>query len=397
MRTMNPDTVLIYRDTLLSPSETFILSQAESLSGFRPFYVGARRVPGIEIPSDRSFFVNNGSWLGRYREILFKVYDRLSPGHLEVLARQKPRLIHAHFGPDGVLALAFARALRLPLIVTLHGFDATAHDDAARKSFYSHRKYIRCRGDLIRGCSKVIAVSRFIAEKASQQGFPADKTMVHYIGVDVDKFQSTPGGTRNPMVLFVGRLVEKKGCSYLIQAMAEVQRSAPEVELVIIGDGSLRKELEIAAKASLRNYRFLGTQPSPVVRDWMSRAKVFSVPSITAESGDAEGFGIVFAEAQAMGVPVASFASGGIPEAVAHGETGFLSPEKDWRGLARDIAALLGDQALWTRMSDRARRRVAEHFDLRKQAPLLEKIYREVLDRGQVDADDPATANSRNS
>jgi glycosyltransferase involved in cell wall biosynthesis len=391
---MSRDTVLIYRDTLLLSSETFILSQAESLSGFTPFYVGSRPVAGIEVPADRRWFVNDGSWLGRCREVLFKVYDRVSPGQLEALARQQPRLIHAHFGPDGVLAVPLARALRLPLIVTLHGFDVTASDDAARRSFYSHRKYVRRRGELIRCCSKVIAVSRFIAGKAAQQGFPADKTLVHYIGVDLDKFQPPPGGgPREPMVLFVGRLVDKKGCSHLIRAMAEVQRAMPEIELVIIGDGPLRKALEAEARAALRRYRFLGAQPSDVVRDWMGRAKVFSVPSITADSGDAEGFGIVFAEAQAMGTPVASFASGGIPEAVAHGETGLLSPEKDWRGLARDLARLLGDDALWRTMSDRARHRVVEHFDLHKQTRLLEDIYRGLLEPGEA----PAIARSRNS
>jgi len=376
---MSPDTVLIYRDELLPLSQTFILSQAEAMSGFTPFYVGSRRVTGIEIPSDRCFFVNNGSWIGRYREVLFKVYGRVASAHLEVLARRTPRLVHAHFGTDGALALTLARGLRLPLIVTLHGFDVTASDDAARKSFYSHRKYPERRGSLIRYCSKVIAVSRFIAQKALQQGFRAENTVVHYIGVDVDRFQPIPRNAHESMVLFVGRLVDKKGCCYLIRAMAEIQRSAPEVELVIIGDGPLRRELEVEAKGSLRKYRFLGAQPSPIVHHWMGRARVFSVPSITADSGDAEGFGIVFAEAQAMGIPVASFASGGIPEAVAHGETGFLSPEKDWRSLARNIALLLRDEVLWNRMSERARQRMVEQFDLRTQTRLLEDIYRGVL------------------
>jgi colanic acid/amylovoran biosynthesis glycosyltransferase len=376
---MSLDTVLIYRDTLLPPSETFILAQAESLSRFTPFYVGARRVPGIEVPSNRRYFMNDGSWLGRAREIRFKVFDRVSSRELEILAHTRPRLIHAHFGPDGVLALTLAQALRVPLIVTLHGFDATCRDDAARRSFYSHRKYVARRGELIRGCSRVIAVSSFIAQKALQQGFPAEKTIVHYIGIDVDSFQRATGSAREQVVLFVGRLVDKKGCSYLIRAVADIQRSMPDVELVVLGDGPLRRSLELEAKASLRRYRFLGAQSAPTVRDWMSRAKVFSVPSITAESGDAEGFGIVFAEAQAMGVPVASFASGGIPEAVAHGETGLLSPEKDWRGLARDIALLLRDDALWGGMSDRGPRRVAKHFNLRTQTRLLEEIYRDSL------------------
>jgi glycosyltransferase involved in cell wall biosynthesis len=375
---MAADTVLIYRDTLLPQSETFIVSQAESLSDFAPFYVGARQVPGIEVSPDRRFLINDGTRRGRAREILFKVLGRISRRQIEALAARNPRLIHAHFGPDGLLALPLSRALRVPLVVTVHGFDVTATDEAARRSFYAHRKYAARRGDLIRGCARVIAVSRFIAGKAAQQGFPADRTTVHYIGVDVDRFQPVEGGGREPVVLFVGRLVDKKGCTYLIKAIAEVQRSIPDVELVIIGDGPLRTALEAEAR-SLRRCRFLGEQPSSVVRDWMGRARVFSVPSITSDSGDAEGFGIVFAEAQAMGVPVASFASGGIPEAVAHGETGLLSAEKDWQGLARSIAQLLGDDAAWRRMREAAQRRVVEQFNLRTQTRRLEDIYRDVM------------------
>ncbi|TMQ07214.1 MAG: glycosyltransferase [Deltaproteobacteria bacterium] len=363
---MPRDTVLIYRDTLLPPSETFILSQAESLTEFTPFYVGARRVAGIEVPAERRLLVNDGSWLGRCREVGFKVLDRVSPRQLEMLARRAPRLVHAHFGPDGVLALPLARALGVPLVVTLHGFDVTLHDAAARRSFYAHRKYLARRAGFVGSCAKVICVSRFIAGKAAQHGFPAERTIVHYIGVDTERFQPIPGAVREPVVLFVGRL--------------EIQRAMPEVELVVIGDGPLRASLEAEARQQLRRHRFLGAQPWSVVRDWMSRARVFSVPSITADSGDAEGFGIVFAEAQAMGIPVASFASGGIPEAVGHGETGLLSPEKDWRGLARDIALLLRDEALWNRMREAARPRIVERFDLRTQTRALEQIYRGLLD-----------------
>jgi colanic acid/amylovoran biosynthesis glycosyltransferase len=387
---MTAGVVLIYRDTLLPPSETFIVAQAESLSAFTPFYVGARRVPGIEVPPDRRFFVNDGSWRGRVREVAFKVLDQVSSRHIEHLARRQPRLIHAHFGPDGVLALPLARALRIPLIVTLHGFDVTARDEAARRSFYAHRKYVARRGELIRSCAKAIAVSRFIADKAAQQGFRKDNTIVHYIGVDVDKFCPDAAATHEPIVLFVGRLVDKKGCSYVIRAVGEIQQSMPDVELVIIGDGPLRGELTAQARGTLRKHRFLGAQPPTVVREWLGRARVFCVPSITADDGDAEGFGIVFAEAQAMGVPVASFASGGIPEAVAHGETGWLSPEKDWRGLAAHIAQLLRDDALWHQMSVAARQRVVEHFNLRTQTRALEQIYESVLVNGGAAGREPA-------
>jgi len=89
--------------------------------------------------------------------------------------------------------------------------------------------------------------------------------ITHYYGVDTQLFQPEPDIAREPVVLFVGRLVEKKGCEYLIKAMAQIQASQPEVKLVIVGDGELRVELEAIAAQQLRNYSFLGLQPSAAI------------------------------------------------------------------------------------------------------------------------------------
>ena len=91
-------------------------------------------------------------------------------------------------------------------------------------------------------------------------------------------------------------------------------------------------------RTCLRTINFWGSRSPAVVKNWMNRAMVFCTPSLTAESGDAEGFGMVFAEAQAMGLPVVSFASGGIPEVVADRQTGFLVRERDWQSLADKTA-----------------------------------------------------------
>jgi glycosyltransferase involved in cell wall biosynthesis len=295
-----------------------------------------------------------------------------------------PILVHAHFGPDGVRAMPLARALRVPLIVTFHGYDATVKDDYARRSFYSHRVYIRRRGLLKREARLFIAVSNFIREKLLEQGFAPNKVVVHHIGVDTELFRPDPAVTREPVVLFVGRLVEKKGCEYLIRAMGRVQTMRPEVEMVVIGDGPLRPALERLAKETLRRYRFLGTQPPISVRAWMNRARIFSAPSITAESGDSEAFGLVFAEAQAMELPVVSFASGGVPEAVAHAETGFLVAERDWNSLADHVLLLLENDALRDTFGEAGRRRVHTLFNLRKQVDALEEIYQRVLSEAEI-------------
>jgi glycosyltransferase involved in cell wall biosynthesis len=203
---------------------------------------------------------------------------------------------------------------------------------------------------------------------------------VHATGIDLDIFDPDAVEARQDVVLFVGRLVEKKGCAHLIRAMRSVQERRPSATLIVLGDGPLRSELEaLAAELLPGRYRFLGAQPVEQVRAWLQRARVFSVPSVTAANGNTEGLGMVFCEAQAMGVPVVSFASGGIAEAVVDGETGFLVAERDEAGLAAKISALLAGGPAWAAMSRKGRLRMKEKFDVKVQTEILEAKYDEVL------------------
>jgi glycosyltransferase involved in cell wall biosynthesis len=111
----------------------------------------------------------------------------------------------------------------------------------------------------------------------------------------------------------------------------------------------------------------------------MARASIFCVPSVVASSGDAEGFGIVFIEAQAMGLPVVSTRSGGIPEAVEDGETGLLVMQNDPDRLAQAICRLLQDGNLWQRFSAAGRKRVVRQFNLAQQTRRLEDLFSGII------------------
>lgn len=370
-------TVVIFCDHLLYPSETFIRAQAQSLQRYKPVYAGSRRVRGLDLPAECTYTVSGGDLNGRFREVMFKLFGT-APNLVARLRALDPALMHAHFGPDGLRALPLARKLGLPLIVTFHGSDATATNVRHVKAPFGHRRYLVQRGVLRRGASLFLAVSEFIRGKLLEQHFPADRTLVHYVGVDTRLF-SPARGERESTVLFVGRLADEKGAEFLIRAMVEVQKENPAAELVLIGDGVLRGDLEKLASSSLRRYRFLGVQPPNVVREWLDRASVFCAPSIKARSGAEEAFGIVFAEAQAMEKPVVSFATGGIPEAVLHGETGFLAPARDWPTLAQYLSLLLKNADLRRKFGVAGRQRVLQLFDLHKQTSALEKIYDGVL------------------
>jgi glycosyltransferase involved in cell wall biosynthesis len=161
--------------------------------------------------------------------------------------------------------------------------------------------------------------------------------------------------------------------------MVEVQRCCPAAQLVVIGGGPLRKHYEARAASLGVRCRFLGIQPTAVVCQWMAGSAVFCVPSVVAASGDAEGFGMVFIEAQAMGLPVVSTLSGGIPEAVINGETGLLVAERDPQALTEAILQLMEDEELWQRYSLAGRKHVVNHFNLAQQTRRLESVFEQLL------------------
>jgi glycosyltransferase involved in cell wall biosynthesis len=278
--------------------------------------------------------------------------------------------------------MQLAEQLGVPLVTALHGFDVTMSDKALGATRLG-REYVRGRAALQKKGALFLSCSAYVRRRGLEIGYPAERTIVHSIGVDVERFRppliSPLVRQREKIVLFVGRLVEKKGCASLIEAMAEVQRREPAAELVVIGSGPLRAEYGARCAALGLRCRFLGTQPPSVVLHWMARAAIFCVPSVVAASGDAEGFGIVFIEAQAMGLPVVSTLSGGIPEAVKHGETGLLVRERDPQALAESILQLLQDDQLWQRYSIAGRRHVVEHFNLTQQTGRLEEIFAQLL------------------
>jgi glycosyltransferase involved in cell wall biosynthesis len=153
--------------------------------------------------------------------------------------------------------------------------------------------------------------------------------------------------------------------------------------------------LERLASEYLHRYRFLGFQPPEVIKQWMNRARVFGAPSLRARCGDAEGYPNTFAEAQAMGLPVVSFNADGVREAVAHGETGWLAPERDCDVLSHYLQRLVDNPDLSSRMGTAAREYVCRQFNLRAQTKKLEEIYFQVLEgraKASLSLDDDATS-----
>jgi glycosyltransferase involved in cell wall biosynthesis len=360
---------LIFRSRLLAPSETFVVEQAQALQRYRPVLAGLRRTEVRLRHGLPEIVLREGS--GTFDKIAARVFLHapLAPGFLRRLRAMKPAILHAHFATDGAQALPIANALNLPLVVSLHGYDVTPSDaDLSRtvsgRYYLSHRQRLFARADAF------LCVSRSIRERALSAGFPEEKLHVHYTGVDCQRFRPAAIERDPNLILFVGRLVEGKGCEVLLRAMAMVQQQHPAARLEIIGDGPLRSALESLASELALRVRFLGVQDTHEVQRSMSRARVLCNPSVTAE-----GFGMVFAEAQAVGTPVVSCLHSAIPEAVSHGETGLLCPPRMPRPLADALLIFLQDQNFWERASTGSVAWVRGRFDLAAQTLKLEDLY----------------------
>ena len=305
-------------------------------------------------------------------------------GYLKLLGERRPALIHAHFGVEGVYALPLAKRLQVPLITMFHGFDATLSYPGLMAN-PAWQRYALRRQRLARQGDMFLCASAFLRSKILELGFPAERSQVHYIGVDVAAISPRLAEEEEKIILHVARLEPVKGTAILLRAFAEIAPQFPGWKLVILGDGKQRAGLEREARQAGLADRilFLGAQPHDTVLDWMRRAAVLVVPSIRTKSGREEGLGMATLEAAATGVPVIGSRVGGIPEAIDDGETGFLVPEQEPAALAASLRRLLADAALRHRLGAGARVKVAAQFDLLRQTSRLEEIYDSLTGTGE--------------
>lgn len=205
---------LIFRNELLPISETFIRAQASALKNFSAQYAGLRLSPRrLPLPEDAIVLTSDDGRQGRLLELLYK-FTGFGPIFRKRVSDARPSVIHAHFALDGANTLPLVEDTSAPLVVTLHGYDVTTRDSVFRAKPGGER-YLQQRPKLWRSASAFICVSDFIRRKAIEQGFPEHKLQVHNIGIDCEAFTPSDKQRQNNLVLFVGRLVEKKDASTL--------------------------------------------------------------------------------------------------------------------------------------------------------------------------------------
>lgn len=364
----------------------FVLDLAKALSAEFDVTVLAPSFPGAKLHDNME-----GVWVERYRYLPSNSFETLCyPGAIVPRIREKKvrifqvpflifslwlyllkhhkeyDLIHAHWLiPQGIVQSFFATKY----IVTGHGGDVTSLNTGIFKYLKN-----RC-------LSKAGAVS-VVSEKLKTDVLKICKSKeVHVIsmGCDTSTFGSEYrvcnyfGQQERKVVLFVGRLAEKKGVTYLLEAMKGVNAL-----LVVAGNGPCEEDLKKQARDEVLDVLFLGAKTHDELKTIYASADVFVMPSVTAHDGDQEGFGLVMLEAMASGIPVVAFDSGGISQLITHDVNGLLCGEKDVKTLAENINKVLADTELRNRLVQNGNKTVQE-YDYREIAKKYAAIYREVM------------------
>jgi glycosyltransferase involved in cell wall biosynthesis len=283
---------------------------------------------------------------------------------IKFLRREKPDIVHTHLFGGDTWGRTAAILARVPVIIS------TEHNTNLDEG-WTKRKVKKFFSFFTK---KIVAVSEAVRNySVAVDHIKAKKITVIPNGIDISQFADiTEKKFSNPPVIgVIGRLEPQKGHEYLFEALNLI-KAIPWV-LWVVGDGSLKNELERLAKdLSLRErIIFLGARKN--IPEILSQVDIFVMPSLW------EGLGLALLEAAAAGKPVVASRVGGVPEIIENGKTGILVEAKNVKSLADGLEHVLLGENEAAEMGQRARAAVAEKFSAGKMIGLYEKLYKNIL------------------
>jgi colanic acid/amylovoran biosynthesis glycosyltransferase len=348
-------------------TETFIGAHISLLKGEKIVYHGGK----IPLFLDSTNLFLERTYAVRFIHFVKKFFHAspLSPVQqvfLTSLKKSKPNVILAEYGVQGADVTPIVSALKIPLVVHFHGYDAS--DNSVLKSYAD--KYQK----MFYYASAIIVVSDIMRKKLESIGCPSSKIVLSYCGPNWSFFENSPT-YKSEKFLAVGRFVDKKSPHLTILAFRRVLSKYPNAKLTMIGNGPLYpvckdliREFHIESSVEL-----LDAQNSDFIRKEMNDSICLVQHSRTAESGDMEGTPVVVLEAQAAALPVVATRHAGIPDVVIEEETGLLLDEGDIEAMSTSMIRILQEKGLAERLGKAARKRIQTHFTMDQHISTLQK------------------------
>lgn len=277
---------------------------------------------------------------------------------------------------------------RVPLVTLLYGEESSQIKRRATPDWKLHSLFFRA---FVRRIDRPIMISEAARRDLQSMGL-AEKCVVIPPGVDTEliKPPQDKGRLRRKfapdadlLLLCLSRLVERKGQDRVIESFAELHAKYPGARLIIAGSGPTEQRLrelarDLGVESLVHFHGEVGYMDQERV-ELLQAADIFLMPNRRINSGDLEGFGIVFLEANACGVPVIGGNDGGVPEAIDHGRSGFVVDAETPVPVTEALDRLMGDPALRERMGAEGRKRVVEHYSWDRMAERFKDCFDDLV------------------
>ena len=278
---------------------------------------------------------------------------------LRLARRLRPDVVHAHWLLPSGLVGALLRELpgsRFRLVVTAHGADVHVTGGILGRLL---------KREVLDSADTVTVVSNALGDVLTAQ-MPSLRVSIAPMGVDLRE-RFTPAASRPtaPVLVFAGRLVEKKGVADLLRAMPAIIAAVPEAQLRLAGDGPLADQLrQLATELGIDGaVSFLGSVPNDALPDLFRQARLVVLPFRVAADGDQEGLGLVTIEALGCGIPVIASDLPAVRDVIEDGIGGRLVPPGDPQRLAETAIELLGDDSEAEKLALSGRDAVVGRYD----------------------------------
>jgi len=316
----------------------------------------------------------------RYFKCCIKEREFLNLKYLQAIShfsgkKEKYDILCCHFGQVGMMGVLLkdTKCISGKVITFFHGNDISQYIDEKGEKIYN---YLFENGDLF------LPISQYWKEKLIRLGCNPQKIIVHRMGVNPETLKKSINKADNRekiTILTVGRLVEKKGIYFGIQAVANLIEKYPQypIEYLIIGNGPLENSLRLLIKERdvEANVKLLGAKTQDEVKEYLETADIFLAPSITSKKGDKEGIPVSIMEAMAMELPIVTTKHSGIHELVQDSISGFLVNEKDINALEEKILYLIENPDVSRVIGKQGRNFVEENYNINRLNNKLEKIF----------------------
>lgn len=379
----SPPVVACYCATFLKPEMLHIYRQITALERFRPVVIAQKREEAERFPFDPVFVVRKPAthflrrfWFRNLRDAPWQISRDEMAGIEHLLSENGARLLHIYFGHIAVHLLPLMRHWPNPTVVSFHGADVLV--DLMKP------RYRAATQEMLAAARLVLVRSQSLARAVGELGCSGDKIRLHRTGIPLGEIPFRPrvwpeDGTWG--FLQAGRLIEKKGFKTSLRAFAAFARKNPAAVFTIAGEGPMLDELRnLVRELDIEDQvRFAGFLSQAQLREQFYQADVFLHPSELGGDGNQEGVPNSMLEAMASGLPVFATNHGGIPEAIEHGMSGVLVEERDHEALAASLLDWTSRPEALAQLARRGAEAVAEKFEQRAQARILEDYYFEAL------------------